>query len=80
MSKAKSLLIVFIAYLVAFVTSIVFLNFLDFGIILNVLCLDIIATIIIYMFSVYYKNSSIYDPYWSVVPPFHLFYLNFYLL
>ena len=42
MSKAKSLLIVFIAYLVAFVTSIVFLNFLDFGIILNVLCLDII--------------------------------------
>ena len=78
MSKAKSLLIVFIAYLVAFVTSIVFLNFLDFGIILNVLCLDIIATIIIYMFSVYCKNSSIYDPYWSVVPPFLLFYyINF---
>jgi steroid 5-alpha reductase family enzyme len=33
---------------------------------------DIIATFVIYGFSVAYKNSSFYDPYWSVIPPFIL--------
>jgi len=33
---------------------------------------DCAATIIIWLFSVFFSNSSIYDPYWSVAPPFIL--------
>lgn len=29
---------------------------------------DFVATVIIFMFSVFYKNSSLYDPYWSIIP------------
>ena len=36
---------------------------------LPVLIADIIATIVIFLFGSYVKNSSIYDPYWSVIPP-----------
>jgi len=39
---------------------------------------DIIATIVIYLFSYYFNNSSIYDPYWSVIPPFILIYFWYY--
>ena len=33
---------------------------------------DCVATIIIWLFGVLFSNSSIYDPYWSVAPPFIL--------
>ena len=33
---------------------------------------DCAATIIIWLFGVLFSNSSIYDPYWSVAPPFIL--------
>lgn len=42
---------------------------------LRVLIVDIAATIVIFVFSVIYNNSSIYDPYWSVLPPFVVVYL-----
>ena len=34
-----------------------------------VLIIDILATLTIFLFSVLFNNSSLYDPYWSVVPP-----------
>jgi len=37
--------------------------------ILTIAILDIIATVVVFAFSVLANNSSIYDPYWSVVPP-----------
>lgn len=30
---------------------------------------DVLATVVIFAFSVIFRNSSFYDPYWSVVPP-----------
>ena len=30
---------------------------------------DIVATVIVYVFSMVFKNSSLYDAYWSVAPP-----------
>jgi len=30
---------------------------------------DIVATLVIFGFSLRYRNSSFYDPYWSVIPP-----------
>lgn len=34
--------------------------------------LDVIATLIVFIFSLGFNNSSFYDPYWSVAPPFLL--------
>ena len=46
--------------------------------ILYLLYADCAATIIVWLFGVLLANSSIYDPYWSVVPPFVLTLLVFY--
>ena len=42
---------------------------------INVLIADIAATTLIFVFSIIFNNSSIYDPYWSVVPPLIAIYL-----
>ena len=42
---------------------------------IKVLVADIAATILVFMFSVLLKNSSVYDAYWSVIPPFIALYL-----
>jgi steroid 5-alpha reductase family enzyme len=41
---------------------------------INVLIADIIATAVVFAFSAICNNSSVYDPYWSVVPPIVVIY------
>ena len=48
--------------------------FLDINPLVNALIADLLATFVIFAFSFYYKNSSFYDAYWSVIPPFLLLY------
>ncbi|HWR99614.1 MAG TPA: hypothetical protein VN249_03310, partial [Prolixibacteraceae bacterium] len=36
---------------------------------ISILFADIAATVLVFVFSKLFNNSSIYDPYWSVVPP-----------
>ena len=36
---------------------------------LSLLLADVVATIIVFIFSLIFKNASVYDPYWSVQPP-----------
>jgi steroid 5-alpha reductase family enzyme len=40
---------------------------------------DSVATVIVYVFNLVFKNASVYDPYWSVQPPLLLagFYLGY---
>ena len=45
---------------------------------LDVLLAHIIATLIIFIFSVFYRNSSLYDPFWSVIPFLVFIYLILY--
>jgi len=35
---------------------------------MRVIYVDLVATIIVYFFSLYYRNTSIYDPYWMIIP------------
>ncbi|HZR37559.1 MAG TPA: DUF1295 domain-containing protein [Nevskia sp.] len=35
----------------------------------DALLADVVATLVIFAFSLRYRNSSFYDPYWSVIPP-----------
>ena len=74
MSKIKSLFIVFLAYFTAIIVACLVIAYQNINPLYEILFADIVATIIIYLFSYYFKNSSIYDPYWSVIPPFILLY------
>lgn len=63
-------------YLLAyFVVYILFNSELLTFSIANILIADIVATGIVYLFSVLLNNSSVYDPYWSVAPPIIVLYL-----
>ena len=72
-TKTKGLLTVLFAYISAIGLGYFSISFtLHLGDMLQIFIADIIATFVIYGFSVAYKNSSFYDPYWSVIPPFIL--------
>ncbi len=70
-SRFTSFVVCFVAYLVAFVFALGFMYFFKGSMnhLWMVLISDIITTIIVFIFSVTFKNSSLYDPYWSVTPP-----------
>jgi steroid 5-alpha reductase family enzyme len=75
-SKITSLFVVFAIYLLAFIAVYFIFPFFDeTQSIIGVLYADVVATIIVFVFSVIFRNSSIYDPYWSVIPPVIVFYL-----
>ncbi len=70
MTKNKSLLIILYSYVLALISTIIFINlYNNENLMLTLFYADIIATIIIYLSSYIFKNSSIIDPYWSVAPP-----------
>ncbi|MDA0193645.1 MAG: DUF1295 domain-containing protein [Bacteroidetes bacterium] len=67
--RITSLLIVLIAYVVAIATGIYIGILLDFeNTLISAAVGDIAATIVIFAFSFFLKNSSLYDPYWSIIP------------
>lgn len=75
-SRARSLGIVTVAYVVAIAAAAAWLAWgPDTGRLwLDTLIADLLATLVIFGFSRAYRNSSFYDAYWSVVPPLLLFY------
>lgn len=77
-TKSFSLLIVTIAYLVSYAFaafSIVLMKDLDWHALWKLAIADSVGTVVIYFFSLGFKNSSFYDPYWSVAPPLFLVFL-----
>lgn len=65
---------IFIAYLACCGAGLAWLLATDGDILLNSLIADIIATVVIFIFSRAFRNSSFYDAYWSVIPPLFLLY------
>jgi steroid 5-alpha reductase family enzyme len=75
-SKIISSAVISIIYLFAFLIVYSFFPLLTFSqTLMNVLISDILATIVVFIFGFIFKNSSVYDPYWSVVPPVIVIYL-----
>jgi len=68
-SRAASYIIVLSVYILAAVCAIVLYGALPFSWYLSLLIADTAATVITFVFSVVFKNASVYDPYWSVQPP-----------
>ena len=67
--RAKSFLITAIVYLIALVVSVVgAYQLIGSHQWLIVLTGHLIATVVVFIASQIYKNSSLYDPFWSVAP------------
>lgn len=69
-SRSASFLIITLIYLAAIgIGGIVFLKTTEYGMIERLFLADFWATVFVWFFGVLFKNSSVYDPYWSVAPP-----------
>ena len=76
--RSKSLLICGFVYVVAFVAAFITCSYLlHLNQWVMILCGHLSATIIVYLASFIYKNSSFYDPFWSLVPIPIVFYIAF---
>ena len=68
LSKIPSLIIIGIIYVFALAGGYLLARLLPVDLTLRLFLADIFATVIVYVFSVIFKNTSVYDPYWSVAP------------
>lgn len=67
-SRINSFLIIAVVYLLATVVGILLYKVTNFHFAISLLLADIAATIFVFIFSLIFKNASVYDPYWSVQP------------
>jgi steroid 5-alpha reductase family enzyme len=76
-SKLKSMLAILIIYLIVIIAGTAVYLWLSFTLplLVRVLIADVTATLLIWLFSLILKNASLYDPYWSVIPPVILFFV-----
>ena len=73
MNKIRDLIVILIGYCICFYLMMMSWNLMfEINIWLRLFFVDVIATIFIYLCSVLFRNSSWYDAYWSVIPPFLL--------
>ena len=68
-NRAVSFIAVALVYVLATVIGVVTYNAFDFSWWISLLIADVVATVATFVFSVLFKNASVYDPYWSVQPP-----------
>ena len=67
-SRIFSFIIIFAVYVIATVVGVLVYNALSFEFYINLLIADVVATAVVFIFSVVLNNASVYDPYWSVLP------------
>lgn len=75
--RKSSFIIITIIYLLAAIVGVVVYKLLPYDLWLNLLIADVSSTVLVFIFSLIYKNASVYDPYWSVAPIVILFALAF---
>ena len=68
-NRTASFIAVALVYIIAILVGVLVYRALALDWWLSLLIADVIATIITFIFSLIFKNASIYDPYWSVQPP-----------
>lgn len=67
--RLRSFMIIAAIYLFAGIAGILLYRQLSYAWWIRLLCADVAATVIVFAFSVAFRNASVYDPYWSVFPP-----------
>ena len=79
-SRSKSLIVIAIIYVFAILLgTFIFLYLSNLSLWLRILIADIGATLLIWVMSLILKNASLYDPYWSVIPPVIIILVGIYL-
>ena len=70
-TKTVSIVIIGIIYLVAILLGYFVFRMLNKGPheLVALFLADVVATVVVWGFGIFYKNVSVYDPYWSVAPP-----------
>lgn len=76
-SKGLSLLLILFVYLIALAVGLGVYFAIAGNILLRVGIADAVSTIIVWAAGVIFNNSSVYDAYWSVLPPFVFLLLAF---
>lgn len=67
-NRVASFIVVGIVYVLASAVGVGLYIALPFSWWLKLLLADVVATIVTFIFSLIFKNASVYDPYWSVQP------------
>ena len=67
-SRALSFIAISVIYIICALVGLGQYGYLPFSTPINLLIADTVATIVCFIFSLIFKNSSVYDPYWSVAP------------
>ena len=68
-NRAASFIVVTLVYIIATVVGVMTYRALTLDWWLSLLIADTAATVVTFIFSLIFKNASVYDPYWSVQPP-----------
>ena len=75
-NRIASFVVITVVYTIAAIIGILVYRLLDFSWWINLLIADVAATAATFIFSLVFKNASVYDPYWSVQPPIILIALS----
>ena len=67
-SRKLSFLFITLVYIVSTLGALLIYPMLSTPWWISLLIVDIIATVIVFLFSLFFENASVYDPYWSVQP------------
>lgn len=67
-SRALSFTVVTLVYALCVIVGVGQYGYLPYSTFVNLLIADTAATVCCFIFSLIFKNSSVYDPYWSVAP------------
>ncbi len=67
-ARVCSFIKVAIVYLLAIGLGVMVCWWLPFATWLNLLIADVVATVVVFLYSLLFDNASVYDPYWSVQP------------
>lgn len=69
-NRFLSFLIIFTVYIISGIAGIAVYRAVDLFWPIALLIADAVATVVVFAFSIIFSNASVYDPYWSVQPPF----------
>ncbi|MBQ2714731.1 MAG: DUF1295 domain-containing protein [Clostridia bacterium] len=67
-NRLFSFIVVTVVYVLAVFGGVWAYNQIEAELWLSLLCADVFATVLTFIFSLIFKNASVYDPYWSVQP------------
>lgn len=67
-SRRASFAVIFVIYCAASAVGILVFRALSFSFAPDLLIADVVSTVFTFVFSLIFKNASVYDPYWSVQP------------